>query len=71
MSKTVKVRVAVGVGSNGQWAAYGPCEDLGLIADSLDDDKGNYPKTERFYYLTAELPIPEVQEIEAEVEEGE
>ncbi len=55
--KTVRVRVAVLVNVDGTWHADETA--MGLI----DQDD------ERVYYLTADLPIPEPQEVEAEVEE--
>lgn len=66
MAKTVKVRIAVAVDPDGKWAATGW---EGLKTDEafdfiLDDLKHG----ESRFWLTAELPVPDVAEIQAEIE---
>lgn len=61
MTKTVTVRVAVAVDEHGNWQA----QPAGTIL-------GEMPARAVVHHaLTATLPIPEVQEVEASVEEGE
>lgn len=70
MKKTVKVRVALVVNSNGNWNAYGSqwCEDKGpeeamsFALEGLDE-----PGHETRFYLTAEVEVPETDEVEATV----
>ncbi len=71
MTKTVKVRIAVGVDAEGNWTGYGwrdapddARETLNVCLDDINDG-------EIVYWLTAELPIPtEPPTIEATVETG-
>lgn len=63
--KNVKVRVAVAVDPTGGWSAMGssvlPEKDaIGFAAECVEPG-------EVYYWLNAELPIPEIPEIEAEV----
>lgn len=63
---TVKVRIAVAVDADGDWNACGGSGmDDGEAMDIAIDVVGN---GEARYWLTAELPVPEPQEIEATVE---
>lgn len=74
MQKTVKVRIAVAFSSNGKWEASGSntnsdyeerCYASMMCArKNLSDLKGI-----TMYWVTAELPIPDVQEIKGVVEE--
>lgn len=71
--KTMRVRVAVAVGSHGRWAAH---------AEDIEGDDGNEfaareallhiagRGTEAVYWLEADVPIPEQQTFEASVTEG-
>lgn len=67
MTKTVKVKVAVAVTEDGRWIGMG---------DSILHSKGileelTYTLTvPTVYWLTAEIPVPETQEIAAEVEKA-
>ena len=64
--KTVKVRIAVAVGSDGDWMAYGwkgsrDGYTMGVAIDGVGDDSSRY-------WITAELPIHEVPTIAGSVE---
>lgn len=65
--KTVKVRIACAVDSDGCWAAHGwlGAPDKTAVECSVEVLR----EGERVYWLTAELPIPEPIEVQAEVEE--
>ena len=61
-SKTVKVRIAVAVDHTGAWSSRGwshHTDPEKLKRYAADDLKLN----PAFYFVTAELPIPEVQPI--------
>lgn len=60
--KTVEVKIYCVVGSNGKWSAGGPTNDPSLYSDFIDDD-GEYPEVEQGYWVTCELPIPEIREV--------
>jgi len=66
--KTVKVRIAVLVDPKGAWAAYGGngISDATAMDNCLDGVGDNDAR----FWLTAELPVPEAQEIAATVEEA-
>lgn len=69
MSKTVKVRIAVAVWAYGGWAAMGEdgrADDLVLASFEEDYD----PKPSVIHWVTAEVPIPQPQEIAGEVGVG-
>jgi hypothetical protein len=70
VSELVKIKVAVIVNEDGRWFAEGwDAKDDGLLwdvcAEALPEGK-----TERRFWLTAELPIPEVATLKAAVEEA-
>jgi hypothetical protein len=65
--KTVKVRIAVAVDPSGSWNASGWLNADGRELDLLMDDMG---VGGAFYWVTAELPIPSVQEVAGEVEDN-
>jgi hypothetical protein len=73
MSKTVKVRIPVAVDPRGRYVGYG-WGGGDLVgpdghAEALDAfDYDTIGPQEAHYWITAELPIPEVGEVEAEVE---
>jgi len=63
MSKTVKVRIAVAVDSGGNWSSAGwGGEDEAELANSASSCLPGDASCERLFWLTAELPIPEVPE---------
>lgn len=66
--KTVKVRIAVAVDPSGHWNGYGNAD--ALDTDALDQARQLVGEGEARYWLTAELPVPEAQEIAATVEEA-
>lgn len=68
MANTVKVRIAVAVDKNGEWSSYGgstmtdaDCREY-MFLDTLEDG-------EQWFWLEADLPIPEIQTIQAKVSE--
>lgn len=67
--RTVKVRVAVAVDSDGDWMAVGYRD--ASEAHSADDARGEVGDGASIYWLTAELPIPEAVEVQADVGEAE
>ncbi len=71
MSKTVKVRVPVAVDHEGRYAACRWWNEgrEGDWRDFMDVALDELHEGEARYWLTAELPIPEV-EVEAEVEKA-
>lgn len=67
--KTVKVRVAVAVDAEGMWAAVAKAGYSGSSAMREANEMLDECRAVANYYITAELPIPEPQEIAAKVEE--
>lgn len=67
--KTVKVRIAVAVDPEGDWDARG---GSGLFSQDRRVLRAlaYQENTDAVYWLTAELPVPEAQEIAATVEEA-
>jgi hypothetical protein len=67
MPDVVQVRIAVAVASNGQWNCYGwsNCSDEFAEAQALDLFDG---MEQKLTWLTATLPVPEAQTVQAEVE---
>lgn len=70
MSKTVKIRVPVGLTSGGFWFAAGmsdwpSAEAHAAVVRAVDVGASS---CKVIYWLTAELPIPEPVEVEAEVD---
>jgi hypothetical protein len=70
--KTVKVRIACAVNSRGEWNVSGWSSDkegrgaTDVAIDGLDvDDLG-----EVLHWITAEIPVPEPQELAGAVEEA-
>lgn len=64
--KTVKVRIAVAVDSDGDWSASGwkgarDYHAMGTAVDGVGDNASRY-------WITAELPIPEAPTIAGSVE---
>lgn len=68
MSKKVQVRIAVAVDAQGRWSASG--HHAHSDEDSFNWCAGKNVEHTR-YILTAELDVPEVQEVAASVEKGE
>lgn len=68
MRKTVKVRVAVAIDPTGRWAAFGQAKLLDKAA--LNEAGESFTAGAAHYWLTAELPVPEADEVVATVERG-
>ncbi len=68
--KTVKVRIAVAVDPKGRWYAMGT-PSLPRNHDELLEtvDMDQCGPNEALFWVTAELPIPEVLEVEGEVQQ--
>ena len=66
MAKTVKVRIAVAVAPDGDWSSGGWKNARG--DEAMDCVLEGIPEGEARYWLTAELAVPEVAEIAADVE---
>ena len=64
--KTVKVRIALVVNSNGYWSAYGfPKDgprDESMMMDNACDGMGEPNGVEAKHWITAEVEVPEVKE---------
>lgn len=67
MAKTVKVRIAVAVGEDGDWYAYGNAD---ASDDVAKDEAREFLPSAVVHIVTAELPVPEPVEVEAQVEAG-
>lgn len=65
--KTVKVRIAVAVDSSGEWNAYGGSGGMS-DADQMDLCVEPLAQGEARYWLEADLVIPKVPTIQAEVQ---
>ena len=65
-AKTVKVRIAVSVDLNGQWSCFGHSSMNEEDAHEFVAEGG--AEGEARYWLTAELAIPSIAEVPAEVE---
>lgn len=66
--KTVKVRIAVAVDPSGDWNSDGWMR--GKDKDMREQAVDPLQDGAAVYWLTAELPVPEAQEIAATVEEA-
>jgi hypothetical protein len=73
MTRTARVRIAVAVDPNGTWKGYGWSKNDGTADEEcmFDSQADGMMPGERWYWITADLPIPELQEVEATVEEVE
>ena len=64
-----KIRVAVAINEEGQWLACGYPDDddqaIDEVVSGVMEEGGQQLAT---YWLTATVPIPETDEVEAEVE---
>jgi hypothetical protein len=72
MAKTIKVRIPAVVGPDGRWCAYGYPEamkdpDWSMVEETADN--GEYEGSYQHFWITAELPVPEAIEIDAEAVE--
>ncbi len=71
MAKTLKVRIPAVVSPDGKWAAYGyPMTDpsWSMIEEVADNgDYGDYERSYQRFWITAELPVPEPQEVAGDV----
>lgn len=61
--RTVQVRIAVAVDPSGGWNAYGggslkPEDAMGFATEVLDSGEARF-------WLTAELPVPEIADVPA------
>jgi hypothetical protein len=69
MAKTVKVRIPVAVDAQGRWYAYGtnngPLNHDELLEVTDFDVVG---PNEALFWVTAELTVPEVEEVTGEVQ---
>lgn len=65
MSKTVRVRIAVAVDPTGRWNSCG--WDTGSDPEKMEFAAENMGEGESLFWLEADLPVPEVPVIEAEV----
>ena len=67
MSK-IKIKIAVAVDSSGDWGIGGwdKAKDADMISTAID---GTEADPYKIYWLTAELEIPEIEEIKADVVE--
>lgn len=68
MAKTVQVRIAVAVDPTGMWNAYGggtlkDKDAMEFAVEVLADGEARY-------WLTAELPVPEIADVPATVEQA-
>lgn len=70
MTKTVKVRIAVAVDPQGRWYAQGSGELLtGLLYPKNHDelletvDVDQCGPNEALFWITAELPVPQIEEV--------
>ena len=75
MGATVKVRIAVAVDPKGRWVASGWSGDNSSGPESHNEllemyDDDTIGPSERFFWLTAELPLPTIDEVPAESEEA-
>lgn len=69
MSKTVKVRIAVAVDRLGNWNSCGwPATAKDHEGDMMALSCETVEPGEARFWITAELPIPEVKEVAGEVE---
>lgn len=68
--KTVKVRIAVCVNSDGQWAASGwSTADKDQMEDVASDMLTEFPLgNDTIHYITAEVPLPSSLELRGVVE---
>jgi hypothetical protein len=69
MAKTIKVRIPAVVGPDGRWCAYGyPAAetdpDWSMIEETADE--GVYQGSYQHVWITAELPVHEAIEVEAD-----
>jgi hypothetical protein len=68
MAKTITVRIPVAVDPKGRWYAYGTNsfpQNHDEMLECVDMDQCG--PNEALFWITAELPIPEVQEVTGEV----
>jgi hypothetical protein len=68
MEDTIRVRIAVGINRNGEWAAYG--------SSSSDDDDAAFTVVEGWGYNTprfveADIPLPVAETVEGEIIQSE
>lgn len=76
MAQTIKVRIAVAVDPKGRWYAGGSGSDEYQYPKNHDEllevvDIDQCGPNEALFWITAELPVPEVREVAGEVAESE
>jgi hypothetical protein len=71
MARTVKVRIAVAVDPKGRWYAHGT-DNFPNNHDELLEvvDIDQCGPNEALFWITAELPVPEIQEVAGEIAAG-
>lgn len=72
MSRTVKIRIPVAIDPRGRWYAYGWSTGDNHGPRNHDEllevtDSAQVGPSESLFWITAELPIPEIREVEAEI----
>lgn len=69
MAKTIKVRIAVAVDPKGRWYAHGT-DTFPRNHDELLEvvDMDQCGPNEALYWITAELAVPEIQEVAGKAE---
>lgn len=70
MAKTIKVRIPAVVGPDGKWCAYGypgamADPDWSMVEEVADNGEPSYEY--KRIWITAELPVPEIEDIAGEV----
>lgn len=70
MANTVKVRIAVVVGPDGSWTAYGSKDSTpqGAVGYAMMEGDETVPKA--IHWIFQDLPIPEIQTIQAKVSDA-
>jgi hypothetical protein len=68
MARTVKVRIPVALDPQGRWYAYGTQEGPRNHDELLEvTDIDSVGPNEALFWITAELPVPEVEEVAGDV----
>lgn len=68
MTRTVKVRIAVAIDPKGRWYAHGTDsfpKNHDELLEVVDIDQCG--PNEALFWITAELPVPEVQEVAGKI----
>lgn len=75
MAKTVKIRIPIAIDHKGRWYAYGWSTGDATGPRNHDEllevtDLDQVGPSETLYWITAELPVPEISEVAATPEQG-